>query len=137
MIVRGERDNMIVAGFGFRREAGLAALRDALALAQRGQPPVTALATAADKAEQLAALAEMLRLPLIAIAPDVLEAIQTPTRSPASLAARHSGSVAEACALAAAGFGSKLLTSRHISGDRMATCAIAQAITPHIIRQGA
>lgn len=117
---------MIVAGFGFRAGAGLAALREVLALAQEGHPPVTHLATAQDKAGALFPLAEDLGLPVAGIAPDALTAVPTRTRSVASLAARDVGSVAEASALAAAGVGARLLGSRQISSDRMATCAIAQ-----------
>lgn len=117
---------MIIAGFGFRRGAGLAALRAALDLAQAGQPTVEALAAPGDKARYLSPLAEALNLPLIAVAAAALEAQATITRSQASLASRRTGSVAEAAALAAAGPGARLLGPRQISPDRMATCAIAQ-----------
>lgn len=117
---------MIVAGFGFRKAAGLPSLRAALALAQQGLPPVSALAVPEDKAPLLADLAEALGLPLIAISQHALETAPTHTHSDASLSARSTGSVAEAAALAAAGPGACLITPRHISPDRMATCAIAQ-----------
>lgn len=117
---------MIVAGFGCRSAAGLPALRDALALAQRGRPTVTALAAPHDKLAQLAPLAAAMRLPLIAVPAAALHAQATATQSPASLQARGTGSVAEAAALAAAGAGARLLASRHVSPDRTATCAIAQ-----------
>lgn len=117
---------MIVAGFGFRSGAGLSSLRAALALAQKGQPPITHLATALDKLPTLAALAEALGLPLTGISPEALARVSTVTNSSASLAARGTGSVAEASALAAAGPGARLLGPRRISPDRMATCAIAQ-----------
>ena len=116
---------MIVAGFGYRTGASLPSLRAALDAAQAQAPPVTALATLADKAPALAPLADALGLPLIALAPAALAGIDTPTRSHASLAARQSGSVAEATALAAAGPGARLAGPRAISADRMATCAIA------------
>lgn len=120
---------MIVAGFGFRSGAGLASLREALALAQHGVPTVTHLATASDKLPGLAPLAEALGLPLAGVSPEALAETSTLTRSAASLAARDTGSVAEASALAAAGPGARLLTTRHISPDRMATCAIAQGLS--------
>lgn len=110
---------MIVAGFGYRSGATPDSLRAALALAQAGAPPVSHVAAPADKLALLAAL----DLPAIAVA---VAGIDTPTRSPASLAARGTGSVAEAAALAAAGPGACLLVTRRISPDRMATCAIAQ-----------
>lgn len=121
---------MIVAGFGFRSGAGLPSLRAALALAQQGLPPVTHLATAADKVPALATLARALGLPLTGISPEALAGVSTRTDSAASRAARGTGSLAEAAALAAAGPGARLLTPRHISTDRMATCAIAQGTHP-------
>jgi cobalt-precorrin 5A hydrolase len=115
-----ERHAVIVAGFGYRTGATIASLRSALLLAQAGAPPVTHVATVADKLPLLAALG----LPMLAA--EALDDIPTPTRSAASLAARGTGSVAEAAALAAAGAGARLLVVRQISPDRMATCAIAQ-----------
>ncbi|NML10597.1 cobalamin biosynthesis protein [Sphingobium sp. AR-3-1] len=121
---------MIVAGFGCRTGASLDTLRIAFDFARRGLPPVTHLATLDDKVEALAPLAAALGLPLLGLSPDALAAVTTPTRSPASLKARGVGSVAEACALAAAGARARLLRTRHISPDRMATCAIAQGLIP-------
>lgn len=115
---------MIVAGFGYRTGATTESLRAALALAQAGAPPVTHVATAADKLPLLAAL----DLPMLAVA--TLAGIDTPTRSAASLSARGTGSVAEAAALAAVGPGARLLVHRIVSPDRMATCAIAQGTCP-------
>ncbi|WP_380779530.1 cobalamin biosynthesis protein [Sphingomonas sp. R86520] len=117
---------MIVAGFGFRQAADEVSLRAALARAQRGQPPVTALAAPKDKALLVGGLARALKLPLITVSAEALQRVDTATRSAASVRARGTGSVAEASALVAAGTGARLLTSRHISPDRMATCAIAQ-----------
>lgn len=117
---------MIVAGFGFRHRAGETSLRAALALAQRGHPPIDAVATAADKAPALAGLADALGLALIAVPPAALERAATITRSAASRAARDTGSVAEAAALVAAGPNARLLHARHVSPDRRATCALAE-----------
>ncbi|MCW1431228.1 cobalamin biosynthesis protein [Novosphingobium sp. JCM 18896] len=121
-----ERDAVIVAGFGFRQGTALPELRAALDLAQADLPAVEALATPRDKAAGLAPLAQTLGLPLITVDEAALETQQTITQSSASLAARRTGSVAEAAALAAAGPGARLLGPRHVSPDRMATCAIAQ-----------
>ena len=117
---------MIVAGFGFRHAATLAACEAALVQAELGQRRVTALATLADKAPLLAPLAAMRGIALIALPPERLLHVVTPTQSRASLAARGTGSVAEAAALAAAGTGARLIVRRCISPDRMATCAIAE-----------
>ncbi len=114
---------MIVAGFGYRTGATAESLRAALALAQSGAPPITHIATAADKLSLLAALG------LPTIAAEGLETVPTPTRSAASLAARGTGSVAEAAALVAAGPKARLLVARQISPDRLATCAIAEGVS--------
>lgn len=120
---------MIVAGFGFRKGAALASLLAAFELAQEGEGQVTMLATAQDKASALLSLGEALGLPVAGVSPDRLTAISTPTRSGPSMSARGTGSVAEASALAAAGPGSRLVMTRRISPDRMATCAIAQGLS--------
>lgn len=117
---------MIVAGFGFRKGASLSSLRAALALAQKGHEQVTVLATAQDKVDGLLALAGATGLPVMGITAERLIATTTCSLSTASRVARGTGSVSEASALAAAGTGARLLSSRHISPDRMATCAIAQ-----------
>jgi cobalt-precorrin 5A hydrolase len=119
---------VIVAGFGFRARTGLASLRTALALAQHGNPAVTCLATAQDKVAALAPLADALGLPLRGLSPLELSGVATLSYSSASLAARATGSMAEASALGAAGAGARLLGPRHVSPDRMATCAIAEGI---------
>lgn len=121
---------MIVAGFGFRSAATEASLRDALARTGM-QDRVTALATPQDKAQAPAflALSAGLHLPILEVAPDQLTEALTPTNSPASQTYRQTGSVAEASALSAAGPGGRLLQVRVISADRMATCAIACAVS--------
>jgi cobalt-precorrin 5A hydrolase len=117
---------VIVAGFGFRSGVGLASLRAALVLAQKGLSPVTHLATVSSKLPDLAPLAEALGLPLASVSSERLAELRTFTHSAASTAAHGTGSVAEASALAAAGPGARLLAPRRISVDRMATCAIAE-----------
>jgi cobalt-precorrin 5A hydrolase len=125
-----ERDVMIVAGFGFRASAGLDALRAAFDIARTGQPHVTMLAAPADKIALVDRLGAALGLPVMPVAAEALIAVDTVTLSPASLRYRQTGSVAEAAALAAAGPGARLLATRHLSPDRMATCAIAQGFAP-------
>lgn len=124
---------MIVAGFGCRAEASPAALVAALWAALEvanaalpGRVSVCALAAPEDRQRQLAPLAARLALPLLVVVATDLHCQNTFTRSPRSLAARGCGSVCEAAALAAAGQGSRLVVTRQISPDRMATCAIAQ-----------
>ena len=122
---------MIVAGFGFRAGASVASLRSAYELAAPGHT-VTALATASDKArdECLTDLAGVLGLPVLAIDPDAIRSMHTLTRSPRVAQTRGTGSLAEAAALAASGPGARLIAPRHISPDRLATCAIAIGVEP-------
>jgi cobalt-precorrin 5A hydrolase len=120
-----ERLAVIVAGFGCRAGAGVASLHDALRAAWPDSP-LWALAGPEDRVALLSRLAAILGLPVIPVAPEMLAGISTPTRSAISLAARGVGSVAEAAALAGAGNGARLLVTRQISADRMASCAIAQ-----------
>ena len=118
---------MIVAGFGFRAGATPGSLSDALA--RTGVAP-DALATVADKAATPAFVDFADGRPVRSIAPAALTRIATATESAPSRAARGTGSVAEAAALAAAGPGARLLMPRTVSGDRMATCAIAEGTDP-------
>lgn len=120
---------MIVAGFGFRDGASAASLRDAYA---RVGHTATHLATSEAKAQHPAfqTLTAELTLHALPVSPQALAAQTTPTQSDKSRAACGTGSLAEAAALAAAGPGARLLGPRVISGDRMATCALAEGATP-------
>ena len=115
---------MIVAGFGFRAGASDASLRDALARAATDHAPQV-LATAEDKADGLQRFAIALNLPVAGVNAADLARQTTLTQSEIAMAARNTGSVAEAAALAVAGTGARLVAPRHISQDRMVTCAIA------------
>jgi cobalt-precorrin 5A hydrolase len=121
-----ERGAMIVAGFGFRSGATLAALHEALARAG-GAEGLTHLATVAAKAGGLEQLGRALNLPVLAIAPEALGTQSTLTRSARVEALFGTGSVAEAAALAAAGSGARLRGPRAVSADGTATAAIAEA----------
>lgn len=116
---------MIVAGFGFRTGATLAALQDALARAG-GPLGVTHLATLTTKTDGLAPLGLALGLPIIALEPEALRGIATPTRSDRVAAIFGIGSVAEGVALAAAGRGARIRGPRSVSFDGTATAAIAE-----------
>ncbi len=110
----------IVAGFGGTSRATLDSYRDALARAGRAD----VLAGLAVK-QGVAELARDLGLPYVALAQ--VAGTLTPTQSAASLAAHGTGSVAEACALLAAGPGAVIVVRRVVSGDGQATCALAQS----------
>ncbi|MEP2641347.1 cobalamin biosynthesis protein [Roseobacter sp.] len=117
---------MIAAGFGFRKEATPDSLQDAYARA-RQSAQVDVLATVDDKAHttvfcDFAAAQGVAARPI----PGDLLRDQTPTtQSAASYKTYGTGSVAEAAALAAAGPGARLITTRQTSADRLATCALA------------
>lgn len=118
---------MKVAGFGFKRDVTLAALREAL-LAAGGPEGLAALATVCGKAETdaLKLLARECGVPIRAIPAETLAGIATPTRSERISDRFGTGSVAEAAALAAAGPHARLISLRAVSGDRAATAAIAE-----------
>ena len=116
---------MIVAGFGFRGAATASSLHAALAATEQTQ--VDALAAPRDKAqtEVFQEFAEDKAIPVLEISADQLQTVETATQSDHSQTHRGTGSVAEACALAAAGPQAELITHRQVSPDRLATCAIA------------
>lgn len=116
---------MRVAGFGLRAAVRTESLRAALAAAGGG---VQALAGI--RPEALAALAAELGVPVIALTPAALAGIETLSRSARALARYGVGSLAEACALHAAGPGARLLGPRVASPDRLAMVAIAERNDP-------
>lgn len=120
----------IVAGLGFSSQASAESLRAAYDLASAGHD-VSALATVADKDGHpaLAEFADSLNLPLHLLPAEDLAGQRTLTCSPRSRATYGTGSVAEAAALVAAGPSARLLAPRHISTDRLATCAIAIGVS--------
>ncbi|PSL19688.1 cobalamin biosynthesis protein [Shimia abyssi] len=117
---------MIVAGIGFRQSATLQSLQHALNATGHSAPD--AIATPSDKADApaLLALSKTLGAPILPITAPTMQAASTLTHSAKVLEKRGTGSVAEACALAALSHNATLLTPRHISLDRLATCAIAK-----------
>lgn len=114
----------MIAGIGFRSAATVASLRDALARAGVSDPCRVALPEV--KADHPAcAELSVQGFTLIPVSPAAIRAAPTLTRSAHALAAHDTGSVAEACALAAAGSGARLAGPRSVSGDGMATAALA------------
>ncbi len=116
---------MRVAGFGFRSAATIASLRDAL---ERAGGRVDRLATSIDKAATPAfrAFAGEMRLPVLAVASEGLALQPTITQSTRVAERFGTGSLAEAAALAGAGPRARLLGPRVVSGDGLATAAIAE-----------
>ena len=117
---------MIVAGFGFTSRATVASLRSAFEAAGGGAD-VDLIAAPAEKAaaKALRAFAEEQSCPVRPIDPESLRAVETATHSDRIERLHGTGSVAEAGALSAAGAHARLLTTRQISSDRQATCALA------------
>ena len=115
---------MIVAGFGFRKNAPLASLHAALTLI----PTPQALATAEDKAPALQPLATALNLPLIALTKAEIARNPRPG-SPRVAALYATGSLAESAALAAAGPGATLTHPRQTTPDGMVVVALATGPT--------
>jgi cobalt-precorrin 5A hydrolase len=122
-----ERGEMRVAGLGFRKEATIEALREAL-LAAGGARGLDALATATDKAEAavIVALAHELGLTIKPVPAEVLARVETATHSTRVETMFGTGSLAEAAALAAAGRRARLVSARSVSRDKTATAAIAE-----------
>ncbi len=123
---------MIVAGIGYRAAATLADLQDALALT--GTMP-DALASIAAKAHcvQMTQLANDLNLPVIALMPDQICGVVTPTQSDRINARFGTGCLCEAAALAGAQHNSsntqtRILVTRVLTANGMATAAIAERI---------
>lgn len=119
---------MIIAGIGYRSGATPDDLRAAMALLSRTPD---ALASLASKAEgPLQQLANTSHLPLITLSDAQIAGIPTLTCSPRIKARFATGSLAEACALAAAGPGARLIQPRLIGPSGHVTLALAEGATP-------
>jgi cobalt-precorrin 5A hydrolase len=123
-------DDMRVAGIGFRGAADAAAINDALdrALAEAGGR-IDALVTEAAKARApvFREVAQARGLPGLGVRVQDIGGLMTPTQSQRIQDRFGTGSLCEAAALAAVGPGGRLVAVRVISGDGMATAAIAES----------
>ena len=119
---------MRIAGLGLRATAKRETLCALLAQADT----VDALATLADKANHpaLLALARMASLPIHPVPRENLAGLATQTRSCRIEQGFGTGSVAEACALAAAGPGARLVLARLTAQTGEATLAVAESPSP-------
>lgn len=122
MTARGLR----VAGFGFRSEASLESLAQALDQLIDQCGAVDKLSAARSMLPLVEELGRLRHIEVISVADAELPTAITLTHSAQSLQARGTGSVAEAVALLAAGPGATLLGPRIISVDRQATAALAE-----------
>ncbi|MGO2241863.1 MAG: cobalamin biosynthesis protein [Halomonas sp.] len=116
-----------VAGFGFRSEAPLASLAQALDQLIEQYGAIHRLAAAHSMLPLVQQLGQLRSLEVIAVADAELSSVATLTQSARSRQTRGTGSVAEAVALLAAGPGETLLGPRLISADRQATAALAES----------
>ncbi|PPQ43059.1 cobalamin biosynthesis protein [Rhodopseudomonas palustris] len=121
----------VVIGVGFRSAASASSIIDVIETARRAATPhqPSALATAADKADHtgLREAATAAALPVLPIDPTALDQAAARITTSSAVVAHHRGvgSVCEAAALAAAGPTARLIVSRLISQDRLATAAVA------------
>lgn len=119
-----------IAGFGFRREATLESLAQALDQLKDLYGAIDKLAAAHSMLPLVEELGRLRSIEVIAVADAELPRVTTLTHSAQSLQERGTGSVAEAVALLAAGPDAKLLGPRIISADRQATAALALSEVP-------
>ena len=124
---------MIAAGIGLRPGAAaeeIAALVGRAALCSGRAPSVLAVPPFRDGEPGPRVAAVLLSLELRVVAADALEAVQGRCRTRSALAEALVGvaSVAEGCALAGAGPGSRLLFPRIASAN--VTCALAESAGP-------
>lgn len=117
-----------IAGFGFRSEATLASLTQALDQLIEQHGAIDKLAAARSMLRLVEELGRLRGIEVIAVADAELPTVTTLSHSAQSLQARGTGSVAEAVALLAAGPVATLLGPRIISADRKATAALAKGI---------
>lgn len=116
-----------VAGFGFRREATLGSLGQALDQLIEQYGAIDKLAAARSMLSLVEELGRLRNIEVIAVADAELPTVTTLTHSSQSMQARGTGSVAEAVALLAVGPNARLVGPRIISADRQATAALALA----------
>lgn len=117
---------MRVVGLGLRAAATLASLEE---LFQRLQvSPDLPLAVPAFRESHPAVLDLRQRGRRIIPLPEAaLNGVRTPTRSLRILARYGTGSIAEACAIVAAGPGARIIVPRVVSADGCATAALARS----------
>ncbi len=116
---------MIVAGFGFRAGASVESLATAFVATGKTADVFATVTTKADAA-CLTELAARFGVPVASVDADALPKVTVATQSEKSARMFGTGSLSEAAALIAAGPGARLIVTRVISPDSMATCAIAE-----------
>ena len=120
---------MRAVGLGLRAAANLEGVQD-LFLRMQVMPPLTLAVPAFRQTHPVVADLQAAGFKLVPIPEAMLLCVSTPTRSPRILARFGTGSLAEACAIIAAGPGARLVEPRVISADRCVTAALAQSERP-------
>lgn len=116
-----------IIGCGFRQNASLESFESALSKLPKTDH-YSGICVPEDKIahEALCAFAKKLALPIYGVRKDAIASAITETQSAKIIKARHTGSVAEAAALAIFKTPARLVAARAISSDRYAVCAIAK-----------
>lgn len=117
---------MSVAGLGFRAAATLASL-DELLLRLDLTPGAQLALPAFRQIHPLTGELQARGFGIRFIPEAALRGVSTPTRSPRVLARFGTGSIAEACALVAAGPAARIILPRVVSTDGCATAALARS----------
>ncbi len=120
---------MRAVGLGLRAAANLEGVQHLFRRLQV-MPPLTLAVPAFRQAHPVVASLQAAGFRLVPIPEAMLLGVSTPTRSPRILARFGTGSLAEACALIAAGPGARLVQARVISADGCVTAALAQSERP-------
>ena len=119
----------IIAGFGFRAQAKQSSFAQVFEmLAETGLDYIAAVPEDKASHAQFTQFCTSYGLEIKTVLPHELDSVETPTQSEKSLAYRNVGSVCEAVALHVAGRGAKLLHKRHLSDDKLVSCAMSMTI---------
>ena len=118
-----------IIGCGFRQYASIESFESALSKTPQTEY-YSGICVPEDKMSHkaLCAFAKKLHLPIYGVKSDVISGTETPTKSSKIMNIRHTGSVAEAAALAIFKTPARLISTRAISDDRQAVCAIAMGV---------
>ena len=118
-----------IIGCGFRQYASIESFESALSKTPK-TVYYSGICVPEDKMSHkaLCAFAKKLHLPIYGVKSDVISGTDTPTKSSKIMNIRHTGSVAEAAALAIFKTPARLISTRAISDDRQAVCAIAMGV---------
>ena len=118
-----------IIGCGFRQYASIESFESALSKTPETEY-YSGICVPEDKMSHkaLCAFAKKLHLPIYGVKSDVISGTETPTKSSKIMNIRHTGSVAEAAALAVFKTPARLISTRAISDDRQAVCAIAMGV---------